>query len=73
MSQSQIDITKIFNSRGADGLSRLDRERMANYNRKDFLFDKFLGQRRQAGALQLTHEHILGWFIHFFLGCEHFN
>ena len=65
MSETLTELTKIFNSRGRDGLSRNDRERMANYNRRDFLFDKFLNQRKSAGQLQLKHEHILSWYSFF--------
>lgn len=55
-----MDLTRLFDSRGIDGLSRHDRERMANYNRRDYLFDKFLNTRKNNETLQLTHEHILG-------------
>ncbi|CAF0761215.1 unnamed protein product [Brachionus calyciflorus] len=54
-----MDLTKIFSSRGSDGLSRNDRERMSKYNRKEFLFEKFLYNRKKNETLQLTHEHIL--------------
>lgn len=55
-----MEVNKIFNSRGMDGLSRYDRERMASYNRKEYLYDKFLASRKKEQNLQLTHEHILG-------------
>jgi hypothetical protein len=59
MSETLTDLTKLFNSRGRDGLSRNDRERMSNYKRRDFLFEKFLKQRESYCQLELKHEHIL--------------
>lgn len=53
------EVTKLFSSKGRDGLTRSDRELTANYNRKDFLFKKFLDQRRSSAQLQIQHEHIL--------------
>ncbi|RNA28056.1 stress response nst1-like [Brachionus plicatilis] len=54
-----MELTRIYSSRGPDGLSRADRERMSNYRRKEFLFEKFLYSRKKNQTLQLTHEHIL--------------
>ena len=58
--ESLENLTRLYNSRGPDGLSRLDRERLANYKRTEYLFDKFLKNRHTKAKLQLTHEHILG-------------
>lgn len=53
-------ITSIIDSRGADGLSREDKERMSSYKRRDFLLNKFLDYKRTSLKQQLTHDHILG-------------
>jgi hypothetical protein len=58
-SASSTGVTRIYSSKGPDGLSRIDRERSANYNRTQFLFDKFIENRKKNDTLQLTHEHIL--------------
>lgn len=52
--------TRIYSSRGIDGLNRLERRNLAIYNRTQYLFDKFLASRKAAQTLELTHEHILG-------------
>lgn len=52
--------TRIYSSRGMDGLNRLERRNLAIYNRTQYLFDKFLASRKAAQTLELTHEHILG-------------
>ena len=55
-----LDLTKIFYSRGPDGLSRLDRQRLqSGYKRTEYLFERFLNQRKKETTLQLKHEHIL--------------
>ncbi len=56
---SLVDLTKIYDSRSFDALSRSDRA-SAKFQRKDFLFNKFLELRKPTEKLQLTHEHILG-------------
>jgi hypothetical protein len=55
-----VELTRIFSSKGPDGLNRLERRNLASYNRTNYLFEKFLATRKQAQTLQLTHEHILG-------------
>lgn len=60
LKRNQMELTGMYSSRGPDGLSRADRERMSNYRRKEFLFEKFLYSRNKNQTLQLTHEHILG-------------
>ena len=60
MSVNLSDLTKIYDSKGMDGLSRADREKMSGFNRREFLFDKFLQLRSSKPKIQLTHEHILG-------------
>ena len=58
---SELDkITAIFDSRGADGLSKADKERMASYKRRDFLFNKYLDYKQTSIKQQLSHDHILG-------------
>jgi hypothetical protein len=52
-------VTRIYSSKGPDGLSRMERESSANYNRTQFLFDKFIQNRKKSDMLQVTHEHIL--------------
>jgi hypothetical protein len=60
MSVSLADLTQIYDSKGMDGLSRSDREKLNSFNRKEFLFEKFLKIRNSRPKIQLTHEHILG-------------
>lgn len=54
------DLTNIYDSKGIDGLSRMDRIKSAKYNRGEFLFEKFLKERKQKPKINITHEHILG-------------
>jgi hypothetical protein len=57
----ETELTKIFTSKGPDGLSRCDKQkRSAKYNRNDYLFERFLSQRKNDHKLQLNHQHILG-------------
>jgi hypothetical protein len=60
-SRNELITARLFSSKGPDGLSRMDRERrcMTNYNRNDFLFERFLNHRKKQETLQLHHEHIL--------------
>ena len=61
---SLVELTKIFDSRSFDALSRSDRA-SAKFQRKEFLFNKFLELRKPTEKLQLTHEHILGRIFKF--------
>ena len=61
------ELTSIFNSKGIDGLTRLDRVKSAKYNRGEFLFEKFLKERKPTPTINVTHEHILGSFKNSFL------
>ncbi len=62
-------LTEIYDSKGMDGLSRIDRQK-SGYNRGDFLFEKYLKQktdRKEKPKIQITHEHIIE------LGAKTFN
>ncbi len=55
------ELTKIYDSKGIDGLSRVDRIK-SGYNRGDFLFEKYLKQKKETHEkpkIQLTHENII--------------
>lgn len=56
-----VELTKIFDSRGIDGLSRMDRAK-SGYNRGQFLFEKYLKMKKEKPKVKVTHEHILGSF-----------
>ena len=56
----KVELTKIYDSKGIDGLSRLDRRKSSSYNRQEFLFDKYLQKRKEKPKLDLTHHQILG-------------
>ena len=54
------ELTKIYDSKGIDGLTRMDRAKSAKYNRGEFLFEKFLNQRKEKTKVRINHAHILG-------------
>lgn len=56
---SLSELTKIYDSKGIDGLTRMDRAKSAKYNRGEFLFEKFLNQRKEKTKVRINHAHIL--------------
>lgn len=60
-SSSLDEVTRLFDARGPDGLTRWERQKRMSggYNKAEFLLDKFLGQRRRQQQQELKHEHIL--------------
>ena len=62
MTEELIELTCKYNSRGMDGLNRFEKEKILNYKKTEFLFDKFLAKRKNEATLQVTHENILSMF-----------